>query len=56
MSEKSLGQWNAHVLAGATKESRCDRLTEVPEDMRKKVESHVRTVFAVRNHHRNNKK
>jgi len=50
------GQFNAWVLAGGTKEERRKRLLEIPEDMRKKAEQHVKTVFAVRNHHGKNKK
>lgn len=42
------GCWNAYVAAGATKEERAVRLAECPEEFRAGVESHVRTVFAIR--------
>lgn len=45
---RSLGQWNAYVEAGQSKEERRARLAEVPEPMRAQVESHVRTVYALK--------
>ena len=47
-------QANAYVLAGTSKEERIKRLAELPEDVRKKAEIHVRTVFSVRKHYKNN--
>ena len=47
-------QANAYVLAGISKEERIKRLAELPEDVQKKAEFHVRTVFSVRKHHKNN--
>lgn len=41
--------WNAYVEAGKTRDERRARLAECPEELRASVESHVRTVFAVRN-------
>lgn len=45
--EKSGGEWNAYVAAGKTREERAARLAEVPGSLKKSVESHVRTVFAI---------
>jgi hypothetical protein len=45
---ESLGLWNAYVAAGATREERVRRLAEAPEQLRPGIESHVRTVFAIR--------
>ena len=42
------GYWNAWVMQGATKAQRRERLERVPELFRAGVESHVRTVFAIR--------
>jgi len=56
MNFKTQGQANAYVLQGKSKEARAARLLEVPDDMRIKAEQHVRTVFAVRNYHRKNRK
>ncbi len=42
------GYWNAWVMQGATKEARRERLERVPAGFREHVESHVRTVFAIR--------
>lgn len=39
------GQWNAFVEAGTTREQRVQRLAEVPERWRARVEAHVRTAF-----------
>lgn len=41
-------QWNAYCEAGEGLAGRRDRLAEVPESLRAGVESHLRTVFAVR--------
>lgn len=54
MNLNNQGVANAYVLAGSSKEDRVKRLAELPEDMRTKADQHVRTVFAVRNHHRRN--
>ena len=43
-----LGQLNAYVEQGATREERLARLAEVPVELRAAVENHVRTVFALR--------
>ena len=42
------GCWNGYVLGGRTKEERRERLERVPAEFRERVESHVRTVFAIR--------
>jgi len=42
------GCWNAYVAAGTCREDRARRLAEAPEAMRRGIESHVRTVFAIR--------
>lgn len=42
------GIWNAYVAAGDTREERRARLAQAPEQMRPGIESHVRTVFALR--------
>ena len=42
------GCWNAYVAAGRTREDRARRLAEAPEAMRRGIEAHVRTVFAIR--------
>ena len=47
----SLGEWNGYVQAGGSREERRRRLDEVPEDLRGQVESHVKTVFALRRWH-----
>ena len=41
---RCLGQWNAYVEAGETKEQCTARLQEVPEQMRAQVKAHVQTV------------
>lgn len=46
--ESMLGYWNAYVVAGKTRDERRERLERVPEPLRAGVESHVRTVFAIR--------
>jgi len=50
------GVANAYVLAGTSKEDRLKRLAELPEENQAKARIHVNTVFAIRNHHRKNKK
>lgn len=47
----SAGQWNAYVSAGASTEERRSRLDECPPEFRAGVESHVRTMFAIRRKH-----
>lgn len=42
------GQWNAYVAAGPSKAERRARLALCPAALRAEVESHVRTVFAIR--------
>ena len=39
---------NGYVLQGKTKADRLARLEQVPAEFRERVESHVRTVFAIR--------
>jgi hypothetical protein len=41
------GNYNAWVVMGETKEIRRERLAEVPELYRAKVEAHVRTQFLI---------
>lgn len=55
MNQRTGGQWNAYVAAGQTREARAARLAEVPEALRPGVESHVRTVFALRGNRRTTK-
>ncbi len=43
-----LGVWNAWVARGVTRDERRARLERVPAPMRADVESHLRTVFALR--------
>lgn len=45
---RSLGEWNAYVAAGKTRGERRRRLEEAPDGLRPSIESHVRTVFAIR--------
>lgn len=47
----SRGQWNAYVIAGATREERKRRLAEVPDKWRAEVRRHAQTVFAIRKFH-----
>lgn len=42
---KSLGQWNAYVEDGKTKEERNNRPNEVPEELKAIVKSHVIMAF-----------
>lgn len=44
-------QYNAWVAAGETREDRKVRLEQVPEDLRKAVEIHVKTVFTLKRWH-----
>ena len=46
--KRGLGQWQAYVEAGRSREERNERLAEVPEDMRERVREHVRDVFRLR--------
>jgi hypothetical protein len=46
---RSLGQLNAYVEAGKTKEEQLKRLDEVPDKHRKDVIKHMRTVIAIKN-------
>ena len=46
--ESMPGYWNAYVLQGKTRDERRERLERVPERFCAGVESHVRTVFAIR--------
>jgi len=39
--------WQAYVASGATRAERARRLEQAPESMRRRIESHVRTVFAI---------
>jgi len=52
---KNLGQWQAYVAAGKSKEEQLRRLDEVPDDMRKSVILHMRTVIAIKTFHENNR-
>jgi len=52
---QSLGEYNAWVEAGKTREERASRLAEVPDDMRDQVRRHVETVFAIRKFHERKK-
>jgi hypothetical protein len=42
------GNFNAWVEAGQTRDERKKRLSQVPEQWRKDVEIHVKTVFSLR--------
>lgn len=44
-----LGQWNAYVAAGNSREDRRKRFQEVPDKYREAVRSHVRTVNQILN-------
>ncbi len=44
---KTLGQYNAWVEAGATKDEQLERLKEVPGQYRNDVIRHMRTVVAL---------
>ena len=52
---KNLGQWQAYVAAGQSKEEQLRRLDEVPDDMRKSVILHMRTVIAIKTFHENSR-
>ncbi len=47
-TENSLGEWNAYVAAGESREDRAARLAECPESLRDSVTRHVKTVFELR--------
>lgn len=53
--DENQGRWNAYVLSGSTPEIRRSRLEEAPERIRKGIESHVRTVFAIKKYYKENK-
>ena len=44
--------WQPYVAAGRTRDERAKRLAQAPEALRKRIESHVRTVFAIAAYHR----
>ncbi len=44
-----MGEWNAYVAAGETREIRQHRLSETPENIRSDVKRHVITVFRMKN-------
>lgn len=44
----TLGHWNAYVESGKDRDERRARLEEVPEQYRKDVEIHVKTVFSLK--------
>ena len=46
-SKWTVGNYNAYVGSGTTREERRERLAEVPEEYRDSVESHVRTQFQI---------
>ena len=50
-SEWGLGQWQAYVERGESKEERKSRLLECPISMQDDVRRHVETVFAIRKYH-----
>lgn len=52
VTRSCMGQWIPYVCAGAHKDSRRERLSEVPEDAREAVEREVRSVFALRGRRR----
>jgi hypothetical protein len=45
------GVWSPWVASRPTVEARREALAQVPEPIRKVVEAHVRTVFAIRAFH-----
>lgn len=45
---RSPGQWQAYVEAGATREERMERLAEAPPDLRDKIVDHVETVWKLK--------
>lgn len=47
----TVGNFNAWVEAGTTKDERRERLASVPEEYRADVERHVKTVFAINSFH-----
>lgn len=46
---KSLGEWNAFVEAGKSKEDQLERLEEAPDEYRKDIIRHMRTVRDIKN-------
>lgn len=44
-----LGQYQAYVCAGKTREEKYARLLEAPEAMRKQIIDHVKTVVELKN-------
>jgi hypothetical protein len=44
--------WQAYVASGATRAERGRRLEQAPEPLRRRIESHVRTVFAIAAYHK----
>jgi len=46
--KRGLGQWNAYVEAGRSRDERAKRLAEVPADMTELVREHVRDAFKLR--------
>lgn len=49
---QSLGEWNAYVESGQTREERRRRLAECPERWREQVRKHVEICFSVRRYYR----
>lgn len=48
MTDRTLGQWNAHVEQGSSIVERRARLAEVPEHLRDSVKDHLATVWALK--------
>lgn len=46
--QRTMGEWNAYVEKGKTKEERNVRLNAVPENMKEQVKAHVVTCFKLR--------
>ncbi len=46
--DRCLGQWQAYVEHGATKQIQYDRLKLVPDTMRDQVIGHMKTVIKIR--------
>lgn len=47
-SDRSQGEWNAYVEAGATLAERRARLAEAPEHLRDHIKNHLATVWALK--------
>ena len=47
--ERDLGNWNAYVALGRTREIRLARLAEVPVFFKEQVKNHVVTMFKIKN-------